>query len=76
MVGRRLVRTCSCGKPYPCEEGRWNRLRTEIKRERAAMDEAAAGHGELGHSHLEDRAYGRVEECDYLLALMDRMEGE
>lgn len=74
MTGRRLVRTCSCGKPYPCEEGRWNRLREEIQRERAAQDEIAADHGELGHRDQEERAFGRVEAYDELLATMDRME--
>ena len=74
VVGRRLVRTCSCGKPYPCEEGRWNRLREHITGERAAQDQLAADHGELGHRDQEERAYGRVEALDGLLATMDRME--
>lgn len=74
MTGRRLVRTCSCGKPYPCEEGRWNRLREHITGERAAQDQLAADHGELGHRDQEERAYGRVEALDGLLATMDRMD--
>ena len=32
---------------------RWNRLREEIARERAAQDQLAADHGELGHRDQE-----------------------
>ena len=74
MTGRKVVRTCSCGKPWPCDQSRWNRLRDHITRERAAQDEAAGGHGELGHRDQEERAYGRVEALDGLLAAMERME--
>ena len=74
MVGRRLVRTCSCGKPWPCDQTRWNRLREEIQQERAAQDHLAADHDESGHYWQTERAYGRVEALDRLMAVMDRME--
>ena len=76
MVGRKLVRTCSCGKPWPCDETRWNRLRAEIERQRAGQDQLAADHAESGHDWQTERAYGRVEALDRLLATMDRMEAE
>ena len=53
---------------------RWNRLRDHITGERAAQDQLAADHGELGHRDQEERAYGRVEALDGLLATMDRMD--
>ena len=61
---------------HAAAESRWGRLREEIRQERAAQDEQAAGHGELGHWEQEERAYGRVEALDRLLATMDRMEAE
>ena len=74
MVGRRLVRTCSCGKPWPCDQTQWNRLREEIRAERATHDHQAADHAELGHDWSADAAYGVVRVLDRLLATMDRME--
>ena len=47
---------------------------THITGERAAQDQLAADHGELGHRDQEERAYGRVEALDGLLATMDAME--
>ena len=76
MIGRKLVRTCSCGKPWPCEEGCWNRLREYIRTERTTQDHLAADHAELGHWEQEERAYGRVEALDRLLTVMDRMEAD
>ena len=52
----------------------WTALREEIEQERAAQDEQATGHAELGHRDQEERAYGRVEALDGLLATMDRTE--
>ena len=76
MVGRRMVRTCSCGKPWPCEQARWNRLRAEIAEERAAQDEIAAEHDEYGREGQAVSCYGRVKALDWLLATMDRMEAD
>ena len=76
MVGRKLVRTCSCGKPWPCDQTRWNRLREEIRQERARQAQLAADHAESGHDWQTERAYGRVEALDRPLATMDRMEAE
>ena len=56
-------------------EARWTALREHIALERAARDTAAADHSELpGHESQTERAYGRVEALDALLATMDRME--
>lgn len=71
MTGRRLVRTCSCGKPWPCDQSRWNRLRQFIEQERAVF---TADHAEPGHGWQTERAYGAVLTLDRLLATMDRME--
>jgi hypothetical protein len=52
-------------------------LREHIQQERAAQDQSAAGHSELpGHESQTERAYGRVEALDALLARMDRMEAD
>ncbi len=51
-------------------------LREEIEQERAAQDEQATGHAELGHRDQEERAYGRVEALDGLLATMERLEAD
>ena len=75
MVGRRLVRSCSCGKPWPCDQTQWNRLREEIQRERATHYERACDLADEGKDG-DERAFGRVEECDYLLTVMDRMEAD
>ena len=53
---------------------RWNLLREEIRTERAAQDELAADHAELGHDDQTERCYGRVEALDRVLATMDRIE--
>ena len=74
VVGRRMVRTCSCGKPWPCDQARWNRLREHITQERAAQDQLAGDHEESGHGWQTERAYGRVEALDRLLAVMDELE--
>ena len=74
MVGRRLVRACSCGKPWPCDQAQWNRLREEIRQLRATEYDLAGDHAELGHDGPSERAYGAVDALDGVLALMDRME--
>ena len=56
------------------QDARWAALRAHITGERAAQDQLAADHGELGHRDQEERAYGRVEALDGLLATMDRMD--
>jgi hypothetical protein len=53
---------------------RWTSLRDQIRQERAAQDELAADHAELGHDEESSRAYGRVEAYDEVLATMVRME--
>ena len=59
----------------PCEEAPLEPPpRDHITGERAAQDQLAADHGELGHRDQEERAYGRVEALDGLLATMDRMD--
>ncbi len=62
--------------PPPDHLGRWNRLRDHIREERAAQDQLAAEHAELEHDDQSERAYGRVEALDGLLATMDRLEGD
>ena len=74
VVGRRMVRTCSCGKPWPCDQARWNRLRDHITAERAALDEAAAEHAEYGRDDQSERCYEQVRLLDRLLAVMDELE--
>lgn len=72
LVGRQIVRTCSCGKPWPCEQGRWNRLRAEVKQYRDAHRSHAAdleGEGKDAAT-----AWARALELDWVLAAMDRME--
>ena len=63
-------------QPWPCEQARWNRLREHIRQERAAQDQLAADHSELGHDWQTERAYGRVEALDDLLVTMDRMKAD
>jgi hypothetical protein len=54
---------------------RWDDLRAEIRRSRDIYDDAANDHGEIpGHDMQEQRAYGRVEMCDQLLAWMKRAD--
>ena len=67
---------CSCGKPWPCDQARWNRLREHIRTERAAHDQLAADHEESGHDWQTERAYGAVEALDRLMATMDQMEAD
>ena len=55
---------------------RWTALRNHITGERTTQDQLAADHAELGHDWASERAYGRVEALDRLLATMDRMERE
>ncbi len=57
-------------------ETRWAALREEIRQERATQDQLAADHEESGHDWQTERAYGRVEALDRLLATMDRMEAD
>ena len=76
MVGRRLVRTCSCGKPWPCEQARWNLLREVIKMERDAQDGLAAEHAEYGRDARSEQCYAEVKTLDWVLATMDRMEAD
>jgi hypothetical protein len=76
VVGRRLVRTCSCGAAWPCEKSagmRWAELRAEVELYRDA-------HNERGNDLIDegkggaDLAYARADELDKVLAAMDRME--
>ena len=72
LVGRRIVRSCSCGKPWPCEEGRWNRLRAEVQQYRDIHRNHAADLEDEGRNAA--TAYARALELDSVLALMDRLE--
>jgi hypothetical protein len=54
---------------------RWAALRAEIVQERAAQDQIAADQAELGHDRSSERAYGRVEALDQMMAWMDREDG-
>jgi hypothetical protein len=74
MTGRRLVRTCSCGKPWPCDQSRWNLLRAEVERYRDAhRDHAADLEGEGKDAAT---AFARALELDWVLAVMARMEAD
>ena len=73
MTGRKVVRTCSCGKPWPCDQSRWDRLREEIAELRAVHYERACDLADEGKDG-DERAFGRVEAYDELLATMERME--
>lgn len=73
MTGRRVVRTCSCGKPWPCEQSRWNQLRKEIKLYRDIHNERASGLIDEGKGGA-DLAYARADELGNVLAAMDRLE--
>lgn len=42
MAGREMVRTCSCGKPWPCEQARWNQLREKVQKAREFQRKFAA----------------------------------
>lgn len=57
-------------------ETAWAELRERITIDRREYDQQAAEHGEMGKDHWEreERCYGRVEQCDDLLAAMDRLE--
>ena len=57
----------SLGAVFPAD------LRTEIKAERDAQDQLAADHEESGHDWQTERAYGRVEALDWMLATLDRI---
>ena len=80
MIGRRLFRTCSCGKPWPCEKSadtRWTSLREQITRDAATEQELADGYSEMGTDSSEDRAnrhWGRAGALREVLATMDRLE--
>ena len=75
LVGRTVVRTCSCGKPWPCEQSRWAALRAEIEKKRATACNVAAGlSDEEAERFVTGRAFGRVDGYDEVLATMDRME--
>ena len=80
IVGRRLVRTCSCGKPWPCDQSAalllaaaWADLRAEVKSHRDSQHELAGDHEESGHDWQTERAYGRVEALDWMMAAIDRI---
>ncbi len=60
----------SLGAVFPAD------LRTEIKAERDAQDQLAADHAESGHDWQTERAYGRVEALDWMLAALDRIAPE
>jgi hypothetical protein len=75
--------TCTHEPGHPCEatcpvhapHDRWAALRAEIVQERAAQDQIAADQAECGHDWSSERAYGRVEALDQMMAWMDREEG-
>ena len=53
----------------------WTEFRADVKRDRDLFNEQAAEHGEMtGHEAQEERAYGRVEAYDEVLAYMDSAE--
>jgi hypothetical protein len=55
----------------------WTELHAYVKEQRGIYDEQAADHGEMtGHEAQEERAYGRVEAYDEVLAYMDSAEKE
>ena len=39
MAGRRVVRTCSCGKPWPCDQSRWQLLKEALTSARDSHQE-------------------------------------
>lgn len=73
-VERLPARTADVPKtPGQC----WAALREHIKQERAAQNDIACDHSELtGHEQQEERAFGRVEAYDEMLATMDRMTAQ
>ena len=55
---------------------RWAELRATVKCQRDTHYELACDHGEMpGHEKQEERAYGRVEAYDAVLAMMDEAAG-
>ena len=72
----RVTRAQAMTAPGPLTPGQcWAALRAEIAQERAAQDEIAADQAELGHDWSSERAYGRVEALDQMMAWMDREDG-
>ena len=72
----RVTRAQAMAAPGPLTPGQcWAALRAEIAQERAAQDEIAADQAELGHDWSSERAYGRVEALDQMMAWMDREDG-
>ena len=62
---------------YDTGPDRWAELRATIKQDRDGYYEQACDHSEMaGHDAQEERAFGRVDECDDILAAMDRAEKE
>lgn len=49
-------------------------LRESVRKDRELYYEYALDHGEQGHEEQEHRYYGRVAQCDDMLAAMDRLE--
>jgi hypothetical protein len=56
----------------------WSALRDRITADRAAFDEQANDHSEMGgpaHQWQAERLWGRVAQCDALLAFMAGLDG-
>lgn len=53
----------------------WAELRERIRIDRAEYNDQANDHSDLsGHKEQEARCWGRVAQCDDMLAAMDRLE--
>ena len=73
----RAIRDAVQEKPTMAPDARWAALRATIKQDRDGYYEQACDHSEMaGHDAQEERAFGRVDECDDILAAMDRAEKE
>ena len=80
VVGRRLVRTCSCGKPWPCEKSageRWAELRVKLNVDAATEQRLGDDYSETSGDLAWDSAnqhWGRAQALREVLASMDKME--
>ncbi len=66
----------SFGASFPAEPDRWTALRSEIQQERTTQDNLAAEHAEWGRGARSEQCYAEVKALDWVLATMERMEGE
>ena len=82
MVGRQLVRRCSCGAPWPCERsapGRWAALRVKLTEDIAIEQELGDDYSEMSTDTSEATAgwhWGKAQALRDLLAWMDREDGQ